>query len=318
MHSLLPCRTPWTKPSQERIASARLLRTVMRVGTLWFHLVVVYGFATNWAQHKQLNGQLFRQALELTATLPRPSMYAREFNLPLDTLQDYARLHDQGYVTLDQLHIEQKGFEMPATCKGATRPDHALLHPLLARITHSIEVDSEGLFDAHSPVVFRMDVPDALVTVPRYRFPESWLHFGINADDLDRACSQLHEHPDLSNLQDWGFHCEQLVDIALAHGSAQKPGLEIPSSLPRPFRGRCQPVKLTNRPIVPLVKPSRHGSYSPAFEPISFRSRKLLTQFRRVESLCQRLQRIEYRIAANINQQLQQEWKAICKRRVFG
>eukprot|EP00438_Fugacium_kawagutii_P013119 Skav209590 [mRNA] locus=scaffold1607:162063:167390:- [translate_table: standard] len=318
-HSSLPCRAPWLS-KQSWIHSTRLLHTVLRLGTLWIQVVVLYGFASNWPQHKQSTDQLFREALALTEVLPLPTMFIGDFNLPIDTLAEYPNLQEQGFVSLDQLHQQQEGFAMPWTCKGATRPDNALMHPTIANLVTGIRVDNEKLFDVHSPVVFSIEVPSELVTVPKYRFPESWISFGIDKSELQAALNQQPSRDAPENLQEWGQQLESLVDTALCSLSQAKPELELPTSLPRSYRGRCQPVKLTKRPVLPLTKNARHGSYHPENEPLSFRSRKLFTQYRRVESLCQKLKRTSdfSQMSESAQAQLQTEWKAICRHRILG
>eukprot|EP00438_Fugacium_kawagutii_P035675 Skav231660 [mRNA] locus=scaffold823:176737:181197:- [translate_table: standard] len=165
-----------------------------------------------------------------------------------------------------------------------------------------------------------MRVPQHLVTVPKYRFPETWIQFGLDQTDLSSACEQLVDKTEPSTLQAWGQRVEEVVDVALRRESAKRPELELPCSLPKRCRGRCQPVKLTRRPILPLAKNPRQGSYHPKDEPISFRSRKLFTQYRRVESLCNRLKRVSDFAAFpdKVKKQLREEWEAICRHRILG
>eukprot|EP00438_Fugacium_kawagutii_P030274 Skav225204 [mRNA] locus=scaffold1041:59681:80585:- [translate_table: standard] len=274
LHSQLPCRAPWIK-KQAWIPDSRLLHAVLRIGTLWIQLVVIYGFASNWPQHKQCTDQLVHDAVSLTELLPLPAMFIGDFNHPVETLSEYDNLRAQGYTSLDQLHEQLHGKPMPCTCKEATLPDNALLHPLIAQLVSAVHVDDEKLFDVHSPVVITFDVPRKLVTVPKIRFPESWLQFGLTDIDLEKAFASMPADSPPKDFPSWGKKLEQVVD----------------------------------------------GQYHPDNEPLSFCSRKLYTQFRRVESLCNRLKRpvqVSAERAELRTKQLAEEWKAICNHRILG
>ena len=51
-----------------------------------------------------------------------------------------------------------------STGKESTTPDTALLHPTLSDLLLSILVDKQGFFDAHSPVIFKLQVPSQQIS----------------------------------------------------------------------------------------------------------------------------------------------------------
>lgn len=312
LRTVFPCRKPWTIMS-DWTSSVRLLHAVVRLGSLWIQVVVIYGFASdNHHAHSQTNA-LFQQAIQMTEQLPLPSMILGDYNLDVHLLEKFPLLHEKGFVSLQQLHEQRTGVPFPATCKGATSPDTAILHPVIASRVQSIWVDQDGLFDAHKPVFVDISIPAEQVLTPKIRFPDTWVQFGIQAQDLDHVWNQQYTSaPRAQDLEAWGMKVEAVVDDAMLRETQLHPELQLPKKLPRSCKGRCKPGKITMCPVIPLAKNSRHGNYAPPNEPLSFQTRRMLKQLRRVESLRQRVLKHERQPAnQRIYAQLTDEWRVI-------
>lgn len=101
--------------------------------------------------------------MTLTDALLLLSLYLGDFNLEVQTLDTWPQLREQGFVALDELHVQQKSFPMPFTCKDATGPDMVLVHPLLADLISDIRVGLTEMFDSQRPAYFQLAIPDGLL-----------------------------------------------------------------------------------------------------------------------------------------------------------
>lgn len=324
LHSRFPCRQPWRAPLNDWTMQVRVLRTVVQLGVTWVQVIVIYGYSTGHPGWRALTNNLFQYACNLSKQLALPTIYLGDYNLDVHTLQGYEALAEQGYVSLQQLHRQRYGKDMEHTCRGATSPDTAIVHPLIAQWISSIQVLDQGFFDTHCPVIFRLQLPSTLVTIPKIRYPESWLQFGIAKDDLQEV---LDHHPelstapnDLSDLAAWGKNMEAIVHEALLVEHHKNPHFQLPPGLPRRCKGRCRPAKRVRCPLIPLARNSRRGNFEPDSEPVTFQSRRLLKQLRRIESLKHKVRKlVTYDdVWPKTLAQLQQEWDAICKQRIQG
>ena len=151
---------------------------------------------------------------------------------------------------------------MPKTCKGATVPDTAILHPILASRVTKIEVFKDNLFDSHQPVIFDLKIPWTQLTIPKIRFPETWVKLPIDADDLnkvvDNAVSYLGEPSDLTQ---WAELVECTVDMAIQAEAALSKNEGHLTKLPKKFRGRCTPKKIIQSPVITPCKIARQGDF---------------------------------------------------------
>lgn len=255
--------------------------------------------------------------MTLTDALLLLSLYLGDFNLEVQTLDTWPQLREQGFVALDEFHVQQESFPMPFTCKDATRPDMVLVRPLLADRISGIRVEPTEMFD-----YFQLAIPDGLLVALKIRYPQSWLQYGLEKEDLQRVVDQDNLFPDPAGThQEWGDKVEHMVRRALQAEAVKNFQFHLPAGLPRKCRGRCKPVKRVLCPLRPLCKPLQHGAFQPQSELLTFQSRQLLTQIRRVESLRGRLCHVVKRHlvpSAEVWEQLQQEWQAILDHRVQG
>ena len=60
-----------------------------------------------------------------------PTLFLGDFNMDVSQLDLYPELVSRGYMSLQELHRKMYQCDMPVTCKNATTPDTALVHPCL-------------------------------------------------------------------------------------------------------------------------------------------------------------------------------------------
>ena len=220
-------------------------------------------------------------------------------------------LASRGCRSLDQLFPSLYGSPFPATCLDVTSPDNAILSPTLVPLVRSIAVQSSEWFATHRPVTFDLRVPSEGLFVQRPQFPRSLIEFEV-PDNLLKDPDFVAHFQDVHSLQEWGESAEAAFDQAL-----HKQGLD---SLPRAFRGCCQPVAFKKHPITSPVKLACPSSFEPSTEVLTVHARRKVTQVRRLESLYRRLLKWEWSELQTIRiwSQLCQAWTKIHTSTAFG
>ena len=104
---------------------------------------------------------MFANALRKTEAINLPTLFLGDFNMDVGQLDLFPELASRGYMSLQDKHKKMYQCDMPFTCKNATTPDTALVHPWLIQRLRAIAVDRQALFDAHDPVVLAFEVPKA-------------------------------------------------------------------------------------------------------------------------------------------------------------
>lgn len=137
----------------------------------------------------------------------------------------------------------------------------------------------------------------------------------VTKDDLEFQASGLSPSPEDMDLTTWASRVEDTVDKAIQHLHDMDPALHPTQCLPKKFRGRCTPKKIVQVPLTTPCRRGRNGDYQPPGECISFQSKRLVKQLRRILSLKQRLLKVHQfqTVWSKTWYELQQEWDAIRK-----
>ena len=319
IHSKFPirsCRNPPKNPT-----STRMVHSILSLGPLNIQCIVLYGLTRAVGGSKDFTNQLIKDALEDAGCIPLPLLLLGDFNHDIHTLDIFGTLQEQGFMSLQQKYQMLYGCSMPFTCKGATCPDTAILHPDLHKLLLAIGVDKSHLFDTHDPVIFTMQIPQTQIFHQTIRFPESWVQVPVETDDLAAIEDEvLGQQVQPTTLQQWGSSVEQLVSKALEKNALASSTTPLLNHLPKRFRGRCQPKKVVLAPVFATTKRGRVGDYEPAAEPVNVSSRALVRQTRRVQSLIVRVKKLDsyqeiwHRTIIALNQ----EWHTIQKQTMQG
>ena len=86
-------------------------------------------------------------ALDRLLVQPGPRFMAGDWNFPVESLHIVDRLHQLGWVEVQDLCLSRTGRPIVNTCKGATRKDYLWLSPELALGFLDLHVDSETFAD---------------------------------------------------------------------------------------------------------------------------------------------------------------------------
>eukprot|EP00438_Fugacium_kawagutii_P005099 Skav221529 [mRNA] locus=scaffold1248:334164:338555:- [translate_table: standard] len=146
-----------------------------------------------------------------------------------------------------------------------------------------------------------------------WQLPRSWIHLQPDPQMIGQFF-EPHSDDTSSALESWSYHVEQAVHAALKQAHQQSPAQQPYAGLPKSYRGRCKPVKLSKVPITPMIKHGRAGDYQPPVMQPTCEMIRLTRQIRRIQSLMRRLQHVADRPINDKTQlQLQQEWHCIRK-----
>ncbi len=68
---------------------------------------------------------------------------------------------------------------MTKTCKEATIPDTAIIHPVLAWRLTSVSVLKDGWLDSHDPVIFKLQMPGQQIFRLGCKLPDAWANLAL-------------------------------------------------------------------------------------------------------------------------------------------
>lgn len=318
--SNIPCRYAKVEPSPKWLTTSRLLHCIVRVGNMHFQLFAIYGVTQSQPDATATTESLLAEAIRRSKYLHMPMIIAGDFNLSVETCQAFELLKEDGYVHLGGVYQELMGLDYPPTCKESTSPDTAIIHPWLAEHIKFIKVDKSKYFDAHDLVVIKMELPTQQQMQLRYNRPVDWTHMAIPDHLLEDSAKQCCEQtPPPDSLLQWCQESEAIVDGAIRAAHQEQPEIFLTKFLPKKYRGRGKNPKATLRPVGEILRKASDGDYDPPGEITKMYTKKVVVQFRRIQSLHQRLNRVwpEQKIE-QFHKECLVEWNAILKNRCLG
>eukprot|EP00435_Cladocopium_sp_Y103_P049525 s1111_g15.t1 len=262
----------------------------------------------------EYNSDLLSMALSQVDLIPLPYVILGDFNMKVEQFQSWELLASRGCRSLDQIHQRIYARAMDPTCRDSTLIDNAILSPSLVPLVTQVKVLENTWFATHRPVMFQITLPGDTLFAHHIRFPKSF----VELDVPEQAWANMQDSSgDLSNattIEEWGKAVENNVHHLLLQGQGNRPFLD------KSFRGRCQPVKFVKCPVMSPVKRANEGSYEPSTEVLTIRTRRQITQVRRLESLARRLTKVtkDHDTSDKTAKELQQEWAAILRSHAFG
>ena len=99
----------------------------------------------------------------------------------------FEEMQTLGFRALQDVYLNLKNTEMPFTCKNATTPDTAILHPLLAASVKNVTVDKSSLLDTHDPVIVNFEFPHSPILISKILFPKEWTQLIVTKSDLRKS-----------------------------------------------------------------------------------------------------------------------------------
>ena len=331
--SIFPVRRPFAVTGSAGYDAHRLLVSHVRIGPMHARVVAVYGWPANHTGAAAKNTRLFQEVACLAAESPLPTLIAGDLNTDVTTPPCWPAFQCQGYAELFDLSRRRFGQQLPATCRGSTRHDTALLPPLFQQMLRSAAVDTEcHLFDSHAPVLLTFAMPQHNPCKNVWRKPASWSDYAPSASEMEQH--YLHMRDALDGRLDactsrddleqaftcWASTVEAAVDQAIRCGHANDPLRQPAPCLPKKARGRCTYRFVKSQPLHVASPAGRQGDYCPPDEALTFRSRLRVKQVRRLQAFHRHLSKARQAgsgCTATMAHSLLQEWHAICMARGY-
>ena len=182
----LPSRLSPEPICPEVWATTRIVESFVRFAALEVRIITLYGVPSAHEDSKSANQYLHTAVLQRLSASKVPTLVAGDLNVRVQSLPVWEEYCKLGFHEIHELVPVRLGLHLPATCKGATYHDTALLNePLLGLLQHAVVLEQDFLFDAHSPLLLHFRCPDGLPLRKRWR--QSWLDFDIQADSFSQA-----------------------------------------------------------------------------------------------------------------------------------
>ena len=313
MVTSLPCRYSRLAFPEEWLTTTRVLHTILQLGCSHVQLFIVYCKPLNNPQSMDFNNELLRFVTQHAALTPLPYMILGDFNCKPEDFEVWSNLAARGFQHLGQIYEKKYAQKMPVTSMSATQPDNAILSPQLVELVGKIDVMDTSWLPTHQPVHFDIRMPSNGLFCHRLRFPKSFVSLGVSEDDLAKAITAAEPLEEVATLTEWGAAVESLVEKALQMNS---PG----ATLPKAFKGRCKPAPIVRAPVHLAVKKASSGDYEPPAEVLTMATRRKVKQMRRIDSLLQRVRKLERQGAKTpmTRQEIQHEWNVVLTDHSFG
>ena len=322
----LPSRAARPPMSQEALATCRLSDAFVRLGALEVRVITIYGVPQSETDSRDRTNALLQQAFHRAVQCAVPCIVAGDFNVRPFELPAGQAFQSQGYQDVFDLHQGSTGTVLPATCKGSTRHDTAILHPTIVRLWKSAWVVDRQLFDSHNPLCFKLSLCQQRPCTRVWRLPKPWSQLGVEREQLSltfsgkapalrRQIASCASREDVGCvLQSFSRAAEDAVSEALRRQHEADPIKSPVASLPMAFRGRCQPRALQQKEAAALCRTDWAGGYDPDVEVTSVLARLKVRQVRRLITFQRGLEKWRAAGPAALPRsgaQLVSEWRAI-------
>lgn len=299
------------------IATSRLLHTVVSVGSIHIQMMIVYALPSSHSGSNQFNNDLLEQAMRAIDHLPIPAIVLGDFNGNPEQWEQGHLLRERGFTDLKHHHARLQGGPMPPTCRDVTHPDNAYFCPKTASWLTQIHVVDDHYFDTHKVVTFKLAIPSLDCHTLSYPMPQTFLDLPLDPDIFEQVYGTYRQEHLVGGLEGWGQQLEHVIDETHRLTQCKLRGCQYSetTALPKKYRGRCQPRKLTKKPVQTFTKPGRPGDYNPEMEVHTFATRAKVRQVRRLKSLMNALAKRTWTSAQR--KQATNEWIKILRCKAF-
>ena len=316
--SRFPTRQIKHSIDEDLFATSRLLHVMLYIGQVHIQMVQVYCLPHSVPGSKEFNNKLMRAAFQCTNLFPLPSIILGDFNGLPQCFDIWPTLQHLGFCDLMTLYKKIHKQQMPYTCKDVTHTDYAIFSPDLLPKIRSVYVSKSKYFDTHDPVMFTLGLPSQPLFVDKFRMPKSWIELSVDETQFPEAYQQeINTKGVPQTVEEWGTRVDAMVDRAYRKQQVEQ-GVLRPKPLPSNFKGRVKPRVPVKMPQFELTGKSRPGDYDPPFEVHTMAGLRQAKQMRRLRSLHGRLQKLNESTPHQHIQEMQVEWRVICKSTAFG
>lgn len=298
-------------------ATSRILHAIITIGTLHLQMVVIYALPSSHQGSNQFNNDLLTQAIQIVDAMPLPAILLGDFNGDPSNWDQGLLLQTRGFTDLKYHYTRLNGCPMPPTCRDVTHPDNALFCPRAASWLTHIQVLDDQCFDTHKVVLFPLGIPSMDLHNLSFNMPQTFTDLPLDPNLFCQVYEQRRRSSPLPDLETWGQQLERVIDETYRLTQCKLQGCHFDQThgLPKKYRGRCQPKKLTKKPVQTLTRIGRPGDYNPELEVHTYSTRAKVRQVRRPKSLKHALSKPTWTLAQHA--QACREWFKILHSTAF-
>ena len=310
--------------------TCRFTCAIFQVCSMDILVISLYGFAKKIQEGRRMNDILFTLVHQVIAQVNIPFIIAGDFNEPVQKLPIYQEFKKIGVVEAFEFYEQHFGGQLPATCRGSTRHDTAIIHHSLVPMIQGMHVKEEHLFDSHTPLFIDFDLLVEKEHTFSWNIPQSWAPLNPKKEFIDENyMNSFHrffaEIPSFETVEEgdkyllkWSKAVEHAVSMSLKQQHLLDPVGSPHDGLSDVFRGRCQPRALKPIQTPKTVCDDKHGGFNPPCEILGTKAKLKTKQVRRILSLLRALKSSSVLQSESQNIQLQKAWDAIRKAQGFG
>ncbi|CAE7472939.1 Pol [Symbiodinium sp. CCMP2592] len=311
---LRPCHQPW---SMEAWQTSRVMDTYVLVQDQQVRVFAVYGYHQGYTDFQIKNETLLREALCRASTVDIPTLIIGDINCDLQALAVWSDMQTNGWQDAALLQSVHDGRPVEPTFKDS-RLDYILFNNKAAPAFRGFftsdlpETDHRSVnatFDwtalPHLKRALRMPMDMAKLDLPS----EVWLHAEVPVRSLD-ILEKAIQTADATEA--WNRFCQTFEETLEAAYH-----IYTGNCMPSKFKGRGT-AKFTHQPAQHvMVKPARHGEFSPSGDESTILLRQRIRQIRRLQTYlaqCLRYERggLSLEAASLLQTAMAATWRAIC------
>lgn len=323
-------RQPRLKIPDILLNTCRFACAIFRIQDMDVLVISLYGFSKKIQEGVRMNDILFALVHQVIAQIDIPFIIAGDFNEPVQKLPIYQEFKKIGVVEAFEYYEQHFGGQLPATCRGATRHDTAIIHHKLIPMIKAMQVKQEHLFDSHAPLFIDFDLTIEEEQTFGWRIPQSWAPLKPKktfieenyANTFNRFFKEIPEFCSVDEgdeyLLKWSKAVEHAVSLSLKQQYLLDPVGSPHDGLSELYRGRCR-----RRDLQPILKTKtipddKHGGFNPPCEILGIKTKMKTKQVRRMQSLLRALKASPAILNRSQQFQLQNEWNAIKTAKGYG
>ena len=326
----LPSRKLRTKINPEFLATCRISAGVVQFAGADILVISLYGYPAGTSDRKRLNDLLLARAYDLVTKISLPFIIGGDFNTPPTELPSFSAFRNLGTCEAFEYCQRILGYQLPPTCRGATRNDTMIFHPFISQFVRKMEVRDDLKLDVHTPLLVYFDVKIPIPPRYRWKIPESWAMFDLKSELFEECYRKVRSKHKLEGILDdqtidvecmlkhWSRSIEQAVDMTLQIQHKLNPTKCGVPGLPKSCKGRCDDRPLQKVTVVKSPKKDNHTGYEPEEEIFRMKTKQKVKQCRRIRTLLKGIHAVssfsqeDHRVD-EIKNSLQQQWDAILK-----
>ena len=301
-------------------SSTRFMDCIVQLGEGHsIYVSTIYGVAgQSSAHHHSLTIDIINQATERALSYKGPAVICGDFNVPLESLDSWEILKDQGW--FDAAYVDSMRFqrELQSTSKHGSRHSFVLMNRYLAPSFHACRTAAHFDFDSHPLLVAGFNLSLFKKSKLTWIIPKSFDDFMFDNFEIEKNTKVITENRsslfraaiELSNMEEAARQFTIAAEEIFKESAVDSEGFKV--NIPPGYFGRFHKSPYRSRSqVLPVVRKARDGDFQPLVSQVSCSLRLHTKQLRRISALTGQLQSWENTHNMYAYWQCQQLWDKI-------